>query len=72
MDGEGDGYHSGCAVVVSNGDNGNKTMEIGIWYKGKTFVDLLENHPAEIIIDENGWAEFFAAAGSVSVWVAKQ
>ncbi len=26
---EGDDEHSGCAVVISNGDNGNKTMEIG-------------------------------------------
>ncbi len=68
---QGDGYHSGCAVVVSNGDNGNKTMEIGIWYAGKTFIDMLENHPAEVVIDKNGWAEFFASAGSVSVWVER-
>ncbi|MEO8109818.1 MAG: alpha-amylase [Ginsengibacter sp.] len=68
---EGDGYHSGCAVVISNGDDGNKTMEIGIWYKGKTFVDLLENHPAEVVINDDGWGEFFASAGNVSVWVTK-
>ncbi|MEO6187756.1 MAG: alpha-amylase [Ginsengibacter sp.] len=68
---EGDGYHSGCAVLISNGDNGHKRMEVGKWYAGKTFVDLLENRSEEITIGKNGWAEFFAPAGSVSVWVAK-
>ncbi|MEP6597506.1 MAG: alpha-amylase [Ginsengibacter sp.] len=68
---EGDGHHSGCAVVISNGDNGYKTMEIGNWYAGKTFVDLLENNGAEILIYDNGWGEFFVSAGSVSVWVEK-
>ncbi len=68
---EGDGYHSGCAVLISNGDNGNKRMEVGKWYAGKIFVDLLQNRPEEVTIGKNGWAEFFAPAGGVSVWVAK-
>jgi alpha-amylase len=68
---EGDEQHSGCAVVLSNGDNGNKTMEIGKRYTGKTFIDLLKKNRNKIIIDENGCAEFFAPAGGVSVWVEK-
>ena len=69
---EGDDQHSGCAVVVSNGDNGNKTMEMGKRYAGKQFIDLLENNAAEILINEDGWGEFFASAGSVSVWIEKK
>ncbi|HEY9343372.1 MAG TPA: alpha-amylase [Hanamia sp.] len=68
---EGDEQHSGCAVVLSNGDNGNKTMEIGKRYAGKIFVDMLKKNPAEIEINKDGWAEFYAPAGSVSVWVEK-
>ncbi|MEP7258194.1 MAG: alpha-amylase domain-containing protein [Flavitalea sp.] len=63
---------SGCAVLLSNGDNGQKQMEIGKVHAGKTFVDLLGKNPAEIIINEEGWAEFYANAGSVSVWVEKK
>ena len=68
---EGNDQHSGCAVVVSNGDNGNKTMEIGKRYAGRIFFDLLQKNPNEVVIDNDGWGEFFAPAGSVSVWVEK-
>jgi alpha-amylase len=68
---EGDEHHSGCAVVLSNGDNGNKTMETGKRYAGKIFVDLLEKNPAKVKINKDGWGEFFAPAGGVSVWVEK-
>lgn len=68
---EGDEEHEGCAVVISNGDAGNKTMEIGRRYAGRVFVDMLQKHPAEITIDTEGRAEFFVTAGSVSVWIQK-
>jgi alpha-amylase len=68
---EGDEQHTGCAVVMTNGDNGNKTMEIGKRYAGKTFVDLLKKNPAWVKINLDGWGEFFAPAGGVSVWVQR-
>ena len=68
---EGDEQHNGCAVVVSNGDNGNKTMEIGKRYAGKTFFDLLKKNPGWVKINRDGWGEFFAPAGGVSVWVQR-
>ncbi|RZJ79552.1 MAG: DUF1939 domain-containing protein, partial [Chryseobacterium sp.] len=55
----------------SNSDDGFKNMEVGSRHAGKVFVDALGNHPAEITIDENGWAEFHVNAGSVSVWKRK-
>jgi alpha-amylase len=68
---EGDDAHSGLAVVLSNGDAGHKSMEIGKRYAGKIFIDALQKHPEEITIDENGWAEFYVTPGSVSVWVER-
>ena len=68
---EGNDEHSGCAVVISNGDNGNKTMEIGKRYAGKTFYDFFEKNPAQIKINNDGWGEFFAPAGGVSVWIER-
>lgn len=63
---------SGCAVLLSNGDDGFKLMEIGKAHSGKTFVDMLGNIPDEIQINEDGCGEFKVNAGSVSVWIAKQ
>jgi len=69
----GDGEHenSGCAVLISNGDNGNKRMEVGKHFAGKAFIDALNKVNEEIFIDNEGWAEFKVNAGSVSVWVPK-
>lgn len=68
---EGDEEHSGCAVIISNGDNGNKFMEMGKRYIGKIFIDKLGKNPAEVLINEDGWGNFFAPAGSVSLWIEK-
>jgi alpha-amylase len=46
-------------------------MEVGQAHAGKTFVDYLGKHYAEVIINEEGWAEFFVRPGSVSVWAIK-
>lgn len=64
--------HSGCAVVLSNSEEGFKKMEIGQRHSGKVFVDYLQKRHEEITIDESGWAEFLVAPGSVSVWVEKR
>lgn len=66
---EGDEEHAGCAVVLSNGDAGTKTMEMGKRYAGKPFFDLLQKQETQVQINKDGWGDFFAPAGSVSVWV---
>jgi alpha-amylase len=63
---------SGCAVVLSNGDEATKKMEMGAAHAGKTFVDLLEVRSDEVTVDGDTWGEFPVNAGSVSVWVEKQ
>jgi alpha-amylase len=62
---------SACAVLLCNSEDGMKSMEIGHQHSGKTFVDYLGNHSAEVVINESGWGEFFVPAGSVAVWVQK-
>jgi alpha-amylase len=68
-EGEADLPTSGCAVVMSNGDPGNKFMYIGKQHSGKRFVDALQNETEAIVIDKNGEAEFYCPGGSVAVWV---
>jgi alpha-amylase len=63
---------SGCAVLISNGEEGFKNMEIGKRHAGKVFVDYLQNHPAAITIDDEGRAAFLVSPGSVSVWVLRE
>jgi alpha-amylase len=72
---EGDTDHedSGCAVVISNSEDGFKEMEIGAGHAGKVFVDYLNKHDGEeVVITADGWAEFKVKAGSVSVWGIKK
>ncbi|HEX2533363.1 MAG TPA: alpha-amylase [Chitinophagaceae bacterium] len=71
-EGEDELPYSGCAVVLSNGDPGNKWMQVGQRHAGRVFVDALGNEPGEILINEQGEAEFFCPGGAVSVWVDKE
>ncbi len=65
-------YPAGCAVVMSNGEEGHKYMELGKQHAGKLFADSLQKHPAEVRIDENGFGTFYCAPGSVSVYIPKE
>lgn len=62
---------SGCAVILCNGDNGNKSMEVGKKHAGKTFVDHLGHETNEVVINNDGWGEFTVPGGKVCVWVQK-
>jgi alpha-amylase len=64
----GDAAHpEGMAVVLSNGDAGSKWMEVGM--PNQVYVDVTEHIPEPVTTNEEGWAEFRCAPGSVSVWV---
>ncbi|TDX01069.1 alpha-amylase [Dinghuibacter silviterrae] len=68
---EGDNEHpgSGLAVLLSNGAEGFKPMEMGTRHSGRPFRDALGHRSEVITVDEHGWAQFLCNAGSVSVWV---
>lgn len=69
--GDEDHKNSGLAAILSNGDEGYKFMELGVALAGKVFKDSLGNVEDEITVNEEGWAEFKCAAGSVSVWITE-
>lgn len=62
----------GCVVVMSNGDDGEKTIHLGENYGNKTWRDFLGNRQERVVTDENGEATFFCNGGSVSVWVIEE
>lgn len=59
---------SGCAVVMSNSDGGDKRMFIGEEHAGEIWVDMTNAREDHITIEEDGWATFPVNGGSVSVW----
>jgi alpha-amylase len=68
----GDDEHpnSGIAVVMSNGHEGMKRMEVGIAHAGKQFHDGLRHRGDSVVVDEHGWGDFHCNAGSVSIWIS--
>ncbi len=55
------------AVIMSDGPEGSKWMEVGKPYA--KFIDLTEHIQEPIFTNEWGWGEFRCNGGSVSVWV---
>lgn len=60
---------SGCVVIISNGDAGEKTVDLGHEAAGVSFRDYLEHRDDEIVVDDDGKASFPVHGGSVSVWI---
>ncbi|MBD2346046.1 alpha-amylase [Anabaena subtropica] len=55
------------AVILSDGSEGNKWMEVG---KPNTkFIDLTEHIKEPVYTNEWGWGNFHCLGGSVSVWI---
>jgi alpha-amylase len=66
---KGNDEHSGCVVIISNGDEGYKEIDLGKEHANSKYIDFLEQRNDEISTDENGKATFRVNGGSVSVWV---
>jgi len=62
-----DEHPGGMAVVLSNGSDGTKFMEVG--HPNCTYTDITEHINEPVITNDDGWGEFRCNAGSVSVWV---
>lgn len=62
----------GCVVIMSNGEEGEKMVQLGDNLAGKTWRDYLEHREDRITTDEEGNATFHCNAGSVSVWVLEE
>lgn len=61
--------HPGCVVIMSNGDEGEKSLPLGTDFASKSWRDYLGHREETVSADENGNATFHCNAGSVSVWV---
>ncbi|GAA97044.1 glycoside hydrolase family 13 protein [Mixia osmundae IAM 14324] len=66
----GDKDHDGCAVIVSNGDEGEKHMQTS-GQKGEEWTDVLGWHQGTVTIGDDGWGDFHCPASSVSIWTKK-
>jgi alpha-amylase len=62
-------HEPGCVVVMSNGDTGEKTIDLGEAHAGATFHDLLGHCTQDCTADDAGVVTLYAPAGGVSVWV---
>ena len=62
-------YPYGCVVIMSNGHEGAKVMNVGKLYQGAIYADYTGNRMDKIMIDNEGNARFWCNGGSVSVWV---
>lgn len=70
----GDGEHpgSGLALLISNGDDGDKVMNVGKERKGEIWHDITGDRKEEIAIGDDGSARFPVSGGKAAVWVKKQ
>lgn len=62
---------SGLALLISNGEDGDKVMNVGENRRGEVWHEVSGNRMEEITIDEQGNATFLVSGGKLAVWVPK-
>jgi len=62
---------SGLAFLMSNGENGNKVMNVGVQHKGEVWHELTGSILEEVTIDKDGNGNFKVAGRNLAVWVKK-
>ena len=60
---------SGLAVVMTNAQGAEKEMTISAIHGGETFVDILRNNEAKVVLDDTGKGVFPVNDGQVSIYV---
>lgn len=58
---------SGCAVLLSNGEGGEKILSLGEGNAGKKMLNVIGNK-GEVILNENGEGKFSVDGGFIAVW----
>lgn len=61
-----DRHPGGMAVLMSNGADGYKWMEVG--QSNVAYRDITGHVTERVVTNQNGWGEFRCRGGSVSVW----
>ena len=69
----GDAEHpgSGLAMLISDGDDGDKTVFVSEERKGEVWHEITGSIPDEVTIGEDGKATFKVHGGKLAVWVKK-
>ena len=62
-----DEHPKAMAVLMSDGPEGTKWMEVGA--RNARFADLTGHVKEPVVTNDDGWGEFRCNGGSVSVWV---
>ncbi len=65
-------HPDGCAVILTNGSDGEKKMFVGNSHSTEIWIDRLGNNPAEVLIDEEGNGSFPVSGGTVSCYTKKE
>lgn len=63
---------SGYAVVMTNALGGSVSMTVSAVHGGKTFVDVMGNHDAKVVLDREGSGDFPVKDGKISVYVNEE
>ena len=61
--------HSGVAVLISNGEDGDKVMNVGKQHAGETWKEATGNVEETVSIDGEGNGRFLVHGGNVAVWI---
>ncbi len=69
----GDAEHpcSGLALLLSNGEDAEKVMQVGAHHAGEVWHEITGSWEDEVTIGENGEALFRVHGGKVALWVKK-
>ncbi|NMD37806.1 MAG: alpha-amylase [Christensenellaceae bacterium] len=69
----GDDKHknSGLVCIMSNGDDGNKLLNLTEKFANTTWYDITKNIEHDVVLDEDGNGEFTCKGGSLSVYIKK-
>lgn len=69
----GDAEHpdSGLALLLANGEDGEKTMDVGEAHAGETWHEITGSIDEEVKIGDDGKALFKVRGGKLAVWVKK-
>ncbi|MEC1589591.1 alpha-amylase [Bacillus sonorensis] len=62
---------SGLAALITDGPGGSKRMYVGRQHAGETWHDITGNRSDSVVINSDGWGEFYVNGGSVSIYVQR-
>ena len=63
-----DDPQTGCALLLSNGEDGFKWMDVGQHHAGQLWYEATGTGLSPVTINDEGWGKFTVKAGHLAVW----